>query len=212
MNTSRLNISGDLGGIAMNSSVSRSAAGKIGHIVMLGGAVNGVISSSAVGPPPSWTVTLGEHGFDVGDSVDVYWLDGGERQSRHSLTVDAVDGNDIELVDDDGAGGTTMPEDSTEVTVSPATTLDSDFAGGLIEMIGAIANRDALLGFHTSDHTRVLSIALTARELWFWSSGGTSENPIDGHEIDYIRISHSHPDDDGFRLGLLYNSDQVVEE
>ncbi|MCK4341005.1 MAG: hypothetical protein KAY37_04700 [Phycisphaerae bacterium] len=85
MPTSRLTLSGDIGGISVNSTVTRTADGQIGHDVTLNPAKTGTLSTRTSDTEGTLTLESG-HGIQDGDTIDVYW-DGGR---RYDVTVGVV--------------------------------------------------------------------------------------------------------------------------
>ena len=100
MPTSRLTISGDIGGLTFNSTLTRSADGQISHDVSLPAATAGTVSSYTAGPPEQWTLNLPGHALALNDIVDVYW-DAGR---RYGMKVVGITGDDVTVEDGPAAG------------------------------------------------------------------------------------------------------------
>lgn len=204
MPTSRLTISGDIGGISMLSTINRSADGQVGHDVTLPAATAGTVSSYTAGPPEQWTLNLPGHGLAVSDIIDVYW-DAGR---RYGMQVVDVTGDDVTIQDGSTAGGDNIPTtQGYAVTASRQTTIDTDFDGDLLTLIGALAKARAHLGFFDAGGALVLSVDLTDSELWYWASGGTASNPLAGKVIDYVVATQADSSAAAnLKLGLIYDS------
>ncbi|MEP0848614.1 MAG: hypothetical protein HRF50_17550 [Phycisphaerae bacterium] len=202
MFTSRLTISGDIGGAALGSTITREADGQIGHDVVLAAAVSGTVTTYNPGPPENWVLNLPGHGFNVNDVVDVYWAAG----RRYGMKVTAVVGDDVTVENGTSAGGDTMPAVSTAITVAEQMTLDTDFDGNKLVAIGALCNQRGTLGFFNAGGTRVLTVDLTAREAWYWVNGSTAANPLAGQVVDKVVATQNDTAADDLNLGMLYDS------
>lgn len=199
MPASRLTLSGDIGGISLSSTLTRTADGQIGHDVTLNAAKAGTLStrtSDTVG-----TLTLeGGHGIQDGDTIDVYW-DGGR---RYDVTVGTVAGNDVPI---SGGAGDVLPAEDTAVTAAKQHVIDTDLDGDLLEAIGAIATARVHLGFYNTGASLALSLDLSATELWHWLNGGTASNPLAGESIDYVVATQAgSASTANLKLGILYDS------
>jgi len=204
MPTSRLTITGDIGGVTVNSTVTRSADGQISHDVSLPAATAGTVSSYTAGPPEQWTLNLPGHALALNDIVDVYW-DAGR---RYGMKVVGVVGDDVTVEDGSAAAGDSIPTTSGyAVTASRQTTIDTDFDGDLLVAIGALAAARAHLGFFDTTGVLALSLDLGATELWHWLSGGTASNPLAGKVIDYVVATQADSNvAANLKLGLIYDS------
>ena len=204
MPMTRLTMSGDIGGISINSTVTRTADGQIGHDVTLPAAVAGTVSSYSAGPPESWTLNLPGHALAINDIVDVYWSAG----RRYGMKVTAVVADDVTVEDGPNAGGDSVPTTTgTAVTASRQLTIDTDFNGDLLAAIGALATTRAHLGFFDTGGLLALSLDLAASEVWHWLSGGTATNPLAGKTVDYVVATQADSAASAnLKLGILYDS------
>jgi len=199
MPTSRLTLNGDIGGISVNSTLTRTADGQIGHDVTLNPAKTGTLSART--SDTEGTLTLeSAHGLVDGDIIDVYW--GGGR--RYDVVVGTVAGDDVPI---SGGSGDALPAQGTAVTANKQQVIDTDFDGDLLEAIGALCTARAHLGFYDTGALLALSLDLGASELWHWLNGGTAANPLAGKSIDYVVATQAESTAEAnLKLGILYDS------
>lgn len=199
MPTSRLTVSGDIGGMSMNSTLTRTADGQIGHDLTLDPAWTGTLSTRTSDTEGTLTLETG-HGIQNGDTIDVYW-DGGR---RYDVVVGTVAGDDVPI---SGGEGDALPAQDTAVTAAKQQTIDTDFNGDLVAAIGALCGARAHLGFYDTGALLALSLDLVAAELWHWVSGGTAANPLAGKTVDYVVATQAGSGAEAtLRLGILYDS------
>ena len=197
MPTSRLTIAGDIGGMAMNSTLTRTADGQIGHEVTLPAAKSGTLSTRTSDTVGTLTLDAG-HGIQTADVIDVYW-DGGR---RYNVTVGTVSGNDVPI---SGGAGDVLPAQDTTVTAQTQQQIDTDFDADLLVAIAALCDQRAHIGFYDGAALE-LSVDLTAAELWHWFNGGTAINPLASASITHMVVTQASATAATFRLGILYDS------
>ncbi len=197
MPTSNLTVSGDIGGVGVNSSFSRTATGQISHDVTLNPAKTGTLTTRTSDTAGIATLEAG-HGIIVSDVVDVYWTGG----RRYNVNVTAVNVNDVTF---SGGTGDTLPAQSTALTMAKQQTIDTDFVGNLLVAIGALCAARAHVKFYES-LTLKLAVDVTANELWFWVNGGTAANPLAGANVTHIVASQAGAVAASLKVGALYNS------
>ena len=197
MPTSMLNITGSVGGISINSSISRTADGQISHQVALPAAKSGTLSTRTSDTAGTLTLASG-HGIVDADVVDLYW-DGGR---RYGVVVGTVAGDDVPI---SGGAGDVLPAQDTAITVRVQQQIDTDFVGNLLEAIAALCNQRGHVAFY-NETTLELAVDLAAEELWWWLSGGTAANPLAGKTITHVVVTQASTSATTFRLGVLYDS------
>lgn len=198
MPTSNLTISGDIGGVPVNSSFNRTATGQIAHDVTLNPAKTGVLTTRTDNTSGVATLEAG-HGIVVSDVVDLYWAGG----RRYNVSVTAI--NLGTAVTFSGGAGDNLPLAGTDLTMARQQPIDTDFVGSLLVAIGALCAARAHLSFYENATTR-LSVDLTANELWFWVNGGTAANPLSVANVTHIAASQAGTAAASLRVGALYSS------
>ncbi|MBI5864321.1 MAG: hypothetical protein HZB38_07425 [Planctomycetes bacterium] len=197
MPTSNLTVSGDIGGVAVNSSFSRTATGQIAHDVTLNAAKTGTLTTRTDNTSGIATLEAG-HGITAGNVVDLYWTGG----RRYNVNATAVATNDVTF---SGGTGDNLPVATTALTMAKQQTIDTDFVGNLLVAIGALAAARAHISFYESLTLR-LSVDLTANELWFWVNGGTAANPLAAASVTHIIASQAGTTAAALKIGALYTS------
>lgn len=197
MPISSLTFSGDIGGVGMNSSFSRTATGQISHEVTLNAAKTGTLTTRTDNTSGVATLEAG-HGIAGGNVVDLYWTGG----RRYNVNVTAVATNDITF---SGGTGDNLPTQGSALTMTKQQTIDTDFVGNLLVTIGALCLARAHLSFYEGATLR-LSVDLTANELWFWVNGSTAANPLAAASVTHIVASQAGTTAAVLKVGALYNS------
>jgi hypothetical protein len=195
--TSSLTFSGDIGGVGMNSSFSRTATGQISHEVTLNAAKTGTLTTRTDNTSGVATLEAG-HGISGGNVVDLYWTGG----RRYNVNVTSVATNDVTF---SGGTGDNLPTQGSALTMTKQQTIDTDFVGNLLVTIGALCVARAHLSFYESATLR-LSVDLTANELWFWVNGSTAANPLAAANVTHIVASQAGTTAAALKVGALYNS------
>jgi len=195
--TSNLTVSGDIGGVGVNSSFSRTATGQISHDVTINPAKTGTLTTRTDNTSGIATLEAG-HGIVVSNVVDLYWTGG----RRYNVNVTAVATNDVTF---SGGTGDNLPVQSTALTMTKQQTIDTDFVGNLLVAIGSLCAARAHLSFYESAVLR-LSLDLTANELWFWVNGGTAANPLAAATVTHIVASQAGTAAASLKVGALYTS------
>lgn len=197
MPTSSLTFSGDIGGIGMNSSFSRTATGQISHDVALDPAIAGTLTTRTSDTAGVVTLQPG-HGIIVSNVIDIYWTD----SCRYNANVTAVNGNDVTF---SAGAGDILPAQGTAITATKQKTIDTDFVGNLLVTIGAVCAALAHLSFYEAA-TLKLAVDLTANELWFWVNNSTAANPLAAANVTHIVASQAGTTATSVKIGALYNS------
>lgn len=198
MPTGRITMNADVGGVAMASTITRTADGHIGHSPTLPIALAGTLSTRST--DTAGTLTLGAgHGLVQTNIVDLYWAGG----RRYDVVVGVVDGNNVPI---SGGSGDVLPTQTTAITTQQQTVIDTDFDADLLEMIAmCCANRGHASFYETG--AIALAVDLPAGEVWEWHSGGSATNPLAGKTIDRVVVTQAATATTAtLKLGGLYNS------
>ena len=188
-----------IGGISVQSLVTRTASGEIGHEVALPAAQAGTLSTRTSDTQGVATLGAG-HGIETGDLVDVYWEGG----VRYGVTVGTVSGTSVPLTD--SGAGDNYPTQGTAITVAPVTELDSDFDGDKLVALAALCTKRGYVDIRTSSAS-AKDKELLANEAYDWAKDAGEANPLASFVIDVIRISNG--DSTGTATGkvaLIYDS------
>ena len=197
MSTSRITLSGDVGGVSIQGTITRSAPGQIAQDPILPAAKAGTLSTRT--SDTAGTLTLGAgHGVQTGDKVDLYWAGG----CATNATVGTVSGTSVPFT---GAAGSVLPAQDTVITVAVQTVIDVDFVANLLVAIAAMCGQAAHLGFY-EDTTLRLALNLTANEAWTWFNGGTAANPLAGFTVTKIVATQAAAAAAQLKIGVLYDS------
>ena len=199
MATSRLTITGDIGGASLNSTLVRSATGQIGQFpIDLAAANAGTLSTRT--SDTAGTLTLGaEHTVVTADVIDIYWADG----MCYSAVVGTVAGTSVPFT---GVLGDVLPTEDDPITAVAVKEIDTDFVGTLLVCIGAKCDQKAHLTFMASASV-ALELDLVANEAWMWVNGGTAVNPLTGDAITSVLMTQGSVSTATGRLGGLYDSE-----
>ena len=197
MPTSNLTVSGDIGGVGVNSSFSRTATGQISHDVTINPAKTGTLTTRTDNTPAAPTQKAGQ-GIAGGTVADLSCTGGGS----YNVNATAVATNDVTF---SGGTGDNLPVQSTALTMTKQQTIDTDFVGNLLVAIGALCAARAHISFYESLTLR-LSVDLTANELWFWVNGGTAANPLAAGSVTHIVASQAGTTAASLKIGALYTS------
>lgn len=200
MPSATLTVSGDIGGVVMNSTLQRTADGQIGQgPVTVAAAKAGTLDTRST----DTTGIIGStaHGMTDGDVMDIYW-DGGRRYD-----VDVVAGTDTDNITFSGGTGDVLPAATTAVTVQEQLVIDIDFVGDNLKAIGALCTKRGHISFRDSGGSTLLSVDLIANEAWFWLDGGTAVNPLAGDTVaDLVYTQSDSANTATTRVGVLYDS------
>lgn len=197
MATNRLTITGDIGGAAMNSTITRTADGQINHDAAANLAKSGTLSTRTTDTTGMLTLATG-HGIQTGDIIDVYWTGG----RRYDVVVGTVVGDSVPI---SLGAGDVLPAQDDPVTAAKQQEIDTDFDGDKLVAIGSLLGQRGHLSFFNGS-TNELALDLVAGELWHWMNGGTATNPLAGKTITHIEFTQATATAATFKLGILYDS------
>lgn len=197
--TASIRLTGDVGGVPINSTISRTGENQLAASITIPAAKTGVITDSA-----GKTMTLAaSHGIIVGDIVDIYW---GTTNRRSTNEVTVVATNLITFVDVAGETiGDAVPANATAITVCKQVTIDTDFDADLLTMIMAKNSNRGTVIFYTAGGADDDAIDLVAGEPWFWISDMEVTNPLAGVDVGQLRVSNAGTSESTFVFGALYN-------
>lgn len=182
MPTNSLTISGSIGGISIQGTVSRTVDGQLSAEVSLAAGKAGSLTTRTDNNTGEATLATG-HGITDGAIVDVYW-DGG---MRYGMTVGTVAGDVVPI---DGGGGDNLPVEDTDLVVCVQTEINLDFDGDDVKIVAAMSNRAGHLDFQDSADASLAAVELAANEPWSWVSDTGVANPLTGNAVDKILVSN----------------------
>lgn len=173
-------------------------------------AMTSTTSTTTTLPPggtQSGTLTLSSvSGLAIGNRLDVYWSGG----KLYGATIEDIDSVAKQVFFSGGtvwSGGSAFPSNGTAITAMVPTNVDLNFAGsncqGIVVYSDAIGT--AILDTATPAETAVFHIA-TAATTAAWLTGDGTVNPVTGHTITQLFLSHN--DSTGaktMRVGVLVN-------
>jgi hypothetical protein len=192
-----------VGGISIQSTLTRNAASQIGHDWNLNAAVAGNLTtrtSDTIG-----TITSVSHGYANSDVVDVHWLNGTTPQCAYGGVVSSAAANTFVVT---VAGGDVLPAQDSAVNAYEVDLKDTDVDGDLIEVISIKASVAAHITFRDSGANVLLVQTLVGNEGWDWASNQGIANPLTGNAIADVRISSGDATNTGnLQMGLVYNSE-----
>lgn len=205
MVNSSIRVSGNVGGVAVDYTIAKSAASGIASKRAPNRAYAGTLSTRSGNSAGVVTLSAG-HGITNG-TVDVYWAGG----RRYGATA-SVSTNDVTL---SGGAGDNLPLQGTEdVRLCKVVTLDVDFDGAKLVMLAIGSKNRAQVVFSTATPTVVLAVeidpAVAGKQGYEWH--GVYTNPIGANVVSTITISTAktaaiEDPADSINIGALYNSD-----
>jgi len=148
------------------------------------------------------TVTMdsADHGVSSSAVVDVFWTGG----VRYGMTVGTVSGTSVPLTS--SGAGDNLPAGSTELVVTPVTTINMDFDGDDMSLIAAQCDQRTHLNFKDSGGSSLEAVELTASEVWEWHTGSDDANPLTGNAVDTIDVSNGTVTASTLDIAVLYDS------
>lgn len=199
-NTGQIRSTATVGGISIQSTITRTGEGQISQRVDLPAGIAGQISAAGVDGLPTG------HGFEASDVIAVHWVDAnGVAKSRRGLTVDAASTNAIEFDETPAGAGDALPAADTDVVVSVQYSISVAFDGDDLEMIVAASTGQVAVDYRAAAAS-IAARTLTANESWSWISGEGVANPLEGETIASIVVSNGATSAATFLLGVLYDS------
>jgi len=208
MPTSRLVMSGTVGGASIASTLSRTASGEISHAVTVPVSQAGTLSTRT--GHTEGVLTLGaDHGITTAQVIDIYWDSNVAgtivKGRRYGCVVGTVAGVTVPITA--SGAGDNFPLKDAVIYAAPRTTLDVDFVGTLAVALAAQSPQRSCAVMWVSTVAQLI-LDLTAGEAWTWFDGGTAANPITGDTISHVTVSNASPTATAaFRLGILYDSE-----
>jgi len=200
MPTASLSYYTNLGGLAIQAALSRTASGQISHQLTLAAGKQSTAWTKTDANTGTATLASG-HGIIQDDKVDVFW-DGGVRYNMDAITVA---GNDVTV---DGGAGDDLPASDTTMVLCTVTELDTDFDGDLASLIVAHTSRRGHMTFLDSGDAVLHAVELPADEGWYWADEQGVTNPLTGNPVDRVQVSNGDPTNTSTaKLGVLYDSE-----
>lgn len=191
-------------GLSIQSTVTRTEAGQIGHEVSLPAAKAGTLSTRT--DANDGELTLGAaHGIEDDDVIDIFWIDAdGVGQCAYGAVVGVVAGAAVPFT---GAAGTALPIEDYAITASVVVVIDTDVDGDLIEIVVACATLLSHVAFRDATPTVLKAVTLPAAESWTWVSRQGITNPLTGNPVNDIRASNGDVTAAStLKIGVLYDS------
>ena len=199
MPTSRITSTGDIGGISLNSTTSATADGQIGHEVTVaaGEAAELFVRTDDTSGQLAYAETPI---VEAGDVIGLFWTGGG----RYDVDVDSVVGS---LVNFSGGAGDVLPAADSDIVACEQQTIDTDFDGDLLRMIGALCASQGRLVFYESGSVVGLVVELGEAQLWTWSDVSGFTNPLASTNVVDASVAQAGTSSTAtFKLGILYDS------
>lgn len=202
MPTGTISAVASVGGLSIQTTQTRTAAGLIGHEIALPAADKGVLTTRTNDTDGELTMGETDHSISTGDKIDIYW-DGG---LAYEATVGTVAAKVVPFT---GAQGDVLPAATTAVTADELVALDTDFDGDKLEMIVMASTKR---GHYLFDDTGALELAegeLVANESWQWVADTGVTNPLTGNPVDDLYVTNGDGDAAAvLKVGAIYNSDE----
>ena len=185
-----------VGGVSVQSTLTRSGSGQLSHEVSL--PVGSAASLTTRTDTTDGTITLpAGHAIATG-KVDLVWAGG----SRYG--VDAV--VTVNACAITGGAGDDLPALLAAVVVAVPIVIDTDFAGDLIELLVAQSSSRSTVVLQTEAGAVLLALSLLANEAYQWASG-QGANPLAGDSVGKIVVSNGDAVNVGdLKIGVLYDS------
>jgi hypothetical protein len=174
-------------------------------------------ADNAVGPdttiPPAKTGTLtvrtdnttgsltlaAGHGVVTGDKINIYWNGG----SRYDVTVGTVAVNVVPI---SAGSGDNLPVAATAITAKVPDVENCVAIGDNVVFFACQSDTVGHVVFLDAANAVLLAVELGAGESFYWSSTGTSPNPLAGVTVGKVALGHADATDSAkMRAVLLYN-------
>ncbi len=214
MPTGTIQIAASVGGLSIQTSISRSGSGQIAHEVPLSAAAGGTLKTRIAND--EGVLTLSGHSLAVDDVVDIYWEGG----VRYGMTVTEVTGDDVTVggqntssssgtPEPTGGAGDSLPDQYDPLSAAKQVPVDTDFDGDKLEMILLVSPKRSHFDFQDTLGASLEIGELPANEPWQWISGVGVANPLAGSSVDQLRLSNGDSSGQAtVKLALIYNSNQ----
>lgn len=185
-----------VGGITINGETTiESASGLPPTIVALAAAKIGALTTRTDDDTGELTMAAG-HGLVTG-KIDVNWI-GGARRGMDAV----VDANAIAI---DGGDGDNLPADETAITATAQTTVNVDFPGTALKMIGVKPTCRANVDFQLANGTSLKAYDVPAGAMVTWVEGEGETTPIDGL-VGQVVVSAAEATDGNITVIGLFDS------
>ena len=197
MPTAKIASALQIGGIAINSVISRTDEGQAGQEVTLPAASGGTLTTRTDDDTGVITLTAG-HDIVTG-KVDVYWADGVAYGMDAVVTVNSCT---IDL----GAGDN-LPDAETVVTVANQVDINIEIVGDDLIVLALQSSLRSSVDLHDSGSSSLLALELLAAEAYTWATNGNVTNPVAGDVVDSIQASNGDSSADAtLQIGVLVNT------
>lgn len=185
---SQLNISGNVGGAAIDGQLLRSGGGGENHTTILAAGNAGQLTTRTDADTGVVTVAAGH--TVVSGKVDVYWTEGGVLGKR--IGMDALVTNDQDTtINIDAGAGDNLPTNLTEVVIANQVAITAAFDGDDVKLFAASCSRRGSLTLIDGGNATIKTIDFPeAKAAYFWADDQGVANPITGNAITHAVASN----------------------
>jgi len=189
-----------IGSLMMQGTLSKTEDGVIEQQPTLPAGSAGVMTDKTDADTGKMTL-VGTHGITTDDFVDIFWADG----CRYGCDVTVVSGQDV-TVDVVGFGDD-LPANTTVLVCTKRVTIDTDFDGDLMEMLGMCLQTCTRghVEFLTEADVSKLAVELVEGQLYNFVKD-VGANPLTGDPVGKLQISNGTTTAGVLNFGVLYDS------
>jgi hypothetical protein len=188
-----------IGGVGIQSTLTRTGSGQISHEITLPVGKAGTLTTRTDNDTGVATLSTG-HGVTTGMKCDVFWSGG----CRYGMDA-TVAGDAVTL---DAGAGDNLPAEATALVVTPVVEINTDFDGDDVQLIAVHCTTRANVAFLDSGDAVLSAQELVANEAWSWAADTGAANPLTGNPVDYCYFSNGDSATAGtLKLVVLYDSE-----
>ncbi len=193
----------EVAGLSIGGVVNKSEEGSFAHAPTLAAGVDGTLSTRSSNTAGVLTLGAG-HGLTDADTIDVHWTDAdGLHCVAYDCTISTYDSTTVTFT---GASGVVLPAQDYAIVAGERITIDSDWSGDLLELIGMSADQDWHAEFQENDADSLLALTMDAGEPVAWLADQGITNPWAGDAVGKIVISNGSIVAASVQIGGLYDS------
>jgi hypothetical protein len=186
MPTNTKNAQYSIGGISIQSLISRTGEGQLSVVsdtpLVAGNA--GTLSTRT--SDTAGTMTLSGHDISTGDNIDIFWTDAnGDLQVAYDATVGTVAGDSVPFT---GASGVVLPAQDYAVIADERVIATIAFDGDDATMFVGWSDRNSHMEFLDSGTLNIHNQTVVAGEAFDWTGSGS--NPLTGNAVATIAWSN----------------------
>jgi len=198
MSTATILKNTSIAGIAIASSITRTADGQIAVETTLPVGQAGTLSTRTDDDTGVATLS-GGHGIETADVVDVYWA-GGVRYGMDATVAT----NDVTV---NLGAGDNLPTQDTALVVTKQVTIATEFDGDDVKAIAMVSTKRTHVNFRDSGQVSLAAVELVANADWSWYSDLEIANPLTGNAVEDIKVSNGDSSATAaFQLGVLHDN------